>query len=354
MISAVVSYGLEQNPIAGGWLDQLERSLEQEWGYQPPRDFQPIYILGVPQSGTTRIYEWLCQHSPDIAYFTQGQLSVVDHPFVSERCREAVGWALDLDTPDEGVHEFLAMCNHPLIQGKHGLVAAMDILSGAETVSLGHHKELSSYLQQLNGRIREQQPATFLNRYQVEKFKQAVQKAVFLWRRRDRPAGTFLGKIPAASLCPRLFSYLFPKTRFIHLARAPQQVLPAFMQSAQDIQEVPFISKRPISDNVMASYYGLLTQSLEQEVFNYPPAEPILHLTCEALVADPKPWLAKILNFLGLPEQPKLIEQGVAYFDKVQPVSATPTPQRVEELLATYAPDAQSYYEATQRASEQV
>lgn len=349
MISAVVSYGLEQNPITGGWLDQLERSLEQEWGYQSSMDFQPIYILGVPQSGTTRIYEWLCQHSPDIAYFTQGQLSVVDHPLVSERCREAVGWALDLDTPDEGVHEFLAMCNHPLIQGKHGLVAAMDILSGAE---IGHHKELSSYLQQLNGRIREQQPATFLNRYQVEKFKQAVQKAVFLWRRRDRPAGIFLGKIPAASLCPRLFSYLFPKTRFIHLARAPQQVLPAFMQSAQDIQEVPFISKRPMNDHVLASYYGLLTQSLEQEVFNYPLAEPILHLTCEALVADPKPWLSKILSFLGLPHNPALIEQGVAYFASTP--LPTSSPQRIEELLATFAPEAQSYYEATQQAAEKM
>ncbi|WP_287129190.1 sulfotransferase [Candidatus Cyanaurora vandensis] len=349
MISAVLSYGLQQNPIPGGWLDDRERDLEKAWSYRPPTNFQPVYILGVPQSGTTLLYEWLCQY-PEIAYFSVGQLSVVDHYFVSEYLSETLGGLnLGVDAPDEGVHEFLAMCNHPLIQGKHGLVAAMDILSGPEAVSLGHHTELSSYIQQLNGRIREQQPAAFLNSYHVHKFQEAVQKSVFTWQRRGRPVNTFLGKIPAASLTPRLFSYLFPTTRFIHIARAPQQVLPAFIQAAQDIQEVPFIAKRPLSERVMASYYGLLTKSLHQEVFS--PTATVFHLTYENLLQDPEPWLTRLVDFIGLTGTPDRLEQGCQHLKNLPVPPETLTMQRVEELIATYAPEASAHYQRTQEAS---
>ncbi|WP_218079739.1 sulfotransferase [Anthocerotibacter panamensis] len=363
MVSAILSYSLERNPLSGPWLDGLEQQLEREMDYQPPTDFEAVFILGVPQSGATVIHQLLCQ-SPETAFFALGQLSVVDHFLLSDRWMEAIRWMVvserqglandavyDLESPEEGVHAFLSMCNHPLIQGRYGLVAAMDILSGREEVALGQHRELSSYIQQLNYRLREGQPNTFLNSYQVRKFREQVEKSVFVWRKRNRPVTHFLGKIPAASLSPRLFSYLFPGAKFVHIARSPQQVLPAFLKSTKETQSIPFISQRPINDRVLASYYGLLTQSLNQEVFDLDGANRAFHLTYEDLIRDPEPILKALVDFLGFKNRSTILDTGVNHVKALSRIPTTPTLQRIEELIATYAPNALEHYTRTQQQS---
>ena len=364
MVTAVTSYGLQKNPVAGGWLDAQEKQLEKEWSYREPHDFQPVYILGVPRSGTTILYQLLCQ-SPETAYFALGQLAVVDHYLLSDHwldslkrvvtpaSRKIDDMAYDLLSPEEGVHEFLSMYNHPLFQGQHGLVAAMDMMTGQEEVALGFHKELSSFVQQLNGRIREGQPDNFLNSYQVAKFKEAVYKSVFAWRRRSRPVTTFMGKIPAASLSPRLFSYLFPNTKFIHIAREPQRVLPSFMKFAKDIQEIPLIPKKDLNDKVLASYYGLLTKSLAREVFEM---DNVFHLTYEQLVQDPQATLSRLVAFVGIKEGGEAVVQaGCARLENrnLPRTQADPqAQQRIEELIAIYALEAPDHYARTVTASK--
>ncbi len=362
MVSAVVSYGLQNNPLVGNWLNNQEKNLEQEYNYSPPSDFETVFILGVPRSGTTILYQLLCQNSPETAFFAIGQLSVVDHYLLADRWNDTLvkvvtpsnrkidDVAYDMWSPEEGVHEFLSMYNHPLFQGQHGLVAAMDMMTGDEAVALGHHRDISSFVHQLNGRLKEGDPEAFLNSFQVAKFREAVQKSVFVWRKRGRPVNTFIGKIPAASFSPRLFSYLFPKAKFIHIAREPQRVLPSFMKFMRDIQEIPFIPNKPLNDKILASYYGLLTKSLHEEVFELEKQYPVCHLTYEALVRDPRATLERLVNFVGIKEGGPVIEAGIARLeDRNRPKSqaSEQNQQRIEELLATYAPEALEHYDQT-------
>lgn len=346
LLTANLSYGLQNYPLSGEWLDELERNLARQWNYEPGAMTNTVFILGTPQAGSDVLYRLLAQHCPELAYFAQGQLSVVDHYLLSDLWSETVGMLSNPWYPAPGIHEYLSMFNHPLVQGRYGLVATQDFLVGKEEVVLSRHRELSPFIQQLNNRLRntaEGTPATFLNSYHVAKFKEAIHKSIFAWQRRQRPVQTFLGAIPASSLVPGLFSYLFPGAKFIHIAREPHSGLGAFIGGGRELPELPIPARGNTSDKILASFYGLVCRALQREVMDAQLESLVLHLTYEQLRADSETTLTRITNFLGIPHTPILTQ--AAHKVVTQLPSVPERTQRIEELLATYAPEAQNLWQ---------
>jgi len=343
-----LTYSLQNNPLSGAWLDELETQLGKQWQYQA-KMLPAVFLLGTPQAGSSLLYRLLAQHCPETAYFAQGQLSVVDHYLLSDLWCDTLGLLADPWSPAAGIHEYLSMFNHPLVQGRYGLEATQDFLVGKEEVVLSRHRELSPFIQQLNSRLREGTPETFLNSYHVAKFKEAVHKSVFAWKRRYRPVKTFLGAVPSSSLVPGLFPYLLPEVKFIHIAREPHACLGAFIEGGRELPEIPFAAQGEASEKILASFYGLTVRSLQKE-FLTQTAVTVLHLTFEELVQNPDAVLARVTDFLAVPLRPGLTQAAQAAVAKVP--TASERTQRLEQLLATYAPEAQSLWEETQALAQ--
>jgi Sulfotransferase family len=342
LLSAGFTHGLQNYPLSGRWLDDREQQLETQWHYYPHCPTDPIFIVGTPQSGGDALYRLLVQHCPEMAYFAQGQLSVVDHYLLSDLWCDTLGLWTDPLAPAAGIHEFLTMFNHPLIQGRYGLEVTEAFLAGKEEVVLSRHQELSSFIQQLNSRLQDGSPATFLNSYHVAKFKEALAKSVFTWQRRKRPVQYFLGAIPSSALTPRLLQYLFPTVKLIHIARQPQTGLAAFVGGARELPEIPMGNRPNTSANVLASYYGMTARALQRELLT--DTIPVLHLTYEALQENPGAVYQRLTEFLAIAPHPALSEALEQQF----PVTKLPeSNQRIEELIATYTPEAQDLWQTT-------
>ena len=110
----------------------------------------------------------------------------------------------------------------------------------------------------------------------------------------------FLDKTPANALVLPFLTKLYPRARYIVLTRHPLAIFTSYAGSFFDGDYEVANRHNPILDRYVPAIAAFLRDR---------PA-PLVHVRYEDLVEKPEPEMRRILDFLGLPFEPGVIEYG--------------------------------------------
>jgi tetratricopeptide (TPR) repeat protein len=111
-----------------------------------------------------------------------------------------------------------------------------------------------------------------------------------------------IDKMPANFLCAGIIHAAFPCARIIHMQRHPLDTcLSVYFQN--------FYNVSPYANDLgnLAHYYGEYRR-ITDHWRNVLPAATLLEVPYEGLVADPEGWTRRMLDFIGLPWDPKCLD----------------------------------------------
>jgi hypothetical protein len=110
----------------------------------------------------------------------------------------------------------------------------------------------------------------------------------------------FLDKTPAYALVLPFLRKLYPEAHYIVLTRHPLAVMSSYANSFFDGDWIAASQFNPVVNRYVVAMARLLRE----------PARHMHHVGYEQLVRDPKNELARIFEFLGLPDQPDAVNYG--------------------------------------------
>jgi hypothetical protein len=110
----------------------------------------------------------------------------------------------------------------------------------------------------------------------------------------------FLDKTPAYALITPFLTRLYPKARYIVLARHPLAILSSYANSFFEGSYEEAYRFNPILDRYVPAIAGFLRET----------QTPKLHVRYEDLVQKPEAELARIFGFLGLEDEPGAVNYG--------------------------------------------
>ena len=111
-----------------------------------------------------------------------------------------------------------------------------------------------------------------------------------------------IDKMPANFLYAGMIHGMFPKARFIHMQRHP-------LDTCLSIYFQNFFGMGPYANDLdsLAHYYGQYQRVMAHWRSLLPPAA-LLEVPYEALIADQEGWSRRMLDFIGLPWDPKVLD----------------------------------------------
>jgi tetratricopeptide (TPR) repeat protein len=137
----------------------------------------------------------------------------------------------------------------------------------------------------------------------------------------SRTALRIVDKMPRNFLYAGLIRTVFPKARIIHMRRDPiDTCLSIYFQA---------LGAYPNDLEDLAHYYGEYLRAMRHWRSVLPPTA-LLEIPYEALVADPEPWTRRMLEFLGLPWDPRCLE-----FHRTERVVITASKWQVRQKIHT-------------------
>ena len=134
--------------------------------------------------------------------------------------------------------------------------------------------------------------------------RQQRMSAAYLERLKSPRAGVLrvIDKMPANFLYAGLIHGLFPRARFIHMLRHP-------LDTCLSIYFQNFFGMGPYANDLdsLAHYYGQY-QRVMAHWRSLLPDTAVLDVPYEALIADQEGWSRRMLDFIGLPWDPKVLD----------------------------------------------
>lgn len=110
----------------------------------------------------------------------------------------------------------------------------------------------------------------------------------------------FLDKTPANALVLPFLAKLYPRARYIVLTRHPVAIFTSFVNSFFDGDFEVAQRHNPLLDRYVPAIATFLREK----------TTPLVHVRYEALVEKPEAEMRRVLDFLGLPFEPRTIEYG--------------------------------------------
>ena len=134
--------------------------------------------------------------------------------------------------------------------------------------------------------------------------RQQRMSAAYLERLKTPRAGVLrvVDKMPANFLYAGLIHGMFPKARIIHMLRHP-------LDTCLSIYFQNFFGMGPYANDLgnLAHYYGQYQRAMAHWR-SLLPSTALLEVPYEALIADQEGWSRRMLNFIGLPWDPRVLD----------------------------------------------
>ncbi len=282
---------------------------------------KPIFIIGVPRSGTTLLYKILCRH-PELAYFTSCDLKNI---IPKKRQIQIIENWKKLKAKNEKIphseENFFAALTHKLKNGEKMNPVPIE-------AEIFWQKFFG---QEYVNNISTNQRITLSN--ELSEFLESQKKI------------RFLNKAPQH--CMRLFALkkTFPDAKFIHISRDPKQVIASSL--VREKKEGKFNIGIKLKNEIPSRNYNLI----EKWAWAYKDIiESINEFGCEQdknrfmsvhydeLVKNPKQIISNILNFCEL--NTSSIEKMVPHIhdtsEKWKEILTTEDEQKIFKIISNY------------------
>jgi len=249
--------------------------------------YKPIFIIGIPRSGTTLLYNLMAQHK-DLAWFSQNDRSkMFTKEFLKfyklrKRLYDIRRWSTEepFDLADYEVLfdvpiEFPNFWNHPI--GK-GWASEKDVDDSAQV---------------------------FLRDIISETIKEKKRKR-------------FLSKYPRNAVRIRFLNRVFPGSVFINIVRDGRAVVASMLKRVKnenlDYFGIPLRNGNQLEFDLLEAHARQWVEVLEEinNARNHLKPEQYFELKYEDLVSDPKMWLKKIFSFCDL-KQENIFQNEIKY-----------------------------------------
>jgi tetratricopeptide (TPR) repeat protein len=158
----------------------------------------------------------------------------------------------------------------------------------------------------------------------------------YLARLRPAESGAtrIIDKMPANFMYAGLIHAVFPRARIIHMQRHP-------IDTALSIYFQNFFNIGPWANDLedLAHYYGQYVRIMRHWRATLPPAN-LLEVPYEGLIADQEGWTRRMLEFLELPWDPRVLE-----FEKTERVVITASKWQVRQKIHSGSAGRWRHYE---------
>jgi len=262
---------------------------------------KPIFIVGVPRSGTTMLYRMLCKH-PDLAWFSHEDLQFLFPKKRQEKLKK----------------KFTKMKenNEKIPQNEQSLVVfglkQENPLEGTSKIPI----EYETFWLRCFGR----EYITDVSEDKKNEIIQTIQK--FLEREKKI---RFLNKSPNNSKRLYVLKKIFPDAKFINLVRDPRSVISSMLVRQElegkfnvripiknkTLRRVSLLKQKFLSDikkfDAVDNYsnaYNQITEVIHEFYVQYP--DNFINVIYEELLAEPEKIVTKILEFCELEKHPNL------------------------------------------------
>jgi len=253
---------------------------------------KPIFIIGVPRSGTTMLYRMLCKH-PDLAWFSHEDLQLFFSKKAQERLKE----------------QFTKMkeSNEKIPQNERSLfvfgLKQQDPLEGTSKIPI----EAETFWMKCFGR----EYITDVSEDKKDKIIQTIQKVL-----KKEKKNRFLNKSPNNNKRLFVLKKIFPDAKFINIGRNPLSAISSMLtrRELEGVFNVPiprknktlgkisllkqeFLSTIKIIDAVdnYSNAYKQITENIHE--FSIQHHDNFINIIYEELLAEPEKIVTKILEF---------------------------------------------------------
>jgi len=249
--------------------------------------YRPIFIIGVPRSGTTLLYHLMAQHK-DLAWFSQNDLSVI----FSKDFLKFHNWKRRLFVTRKWFFR------EPTVPNHYVLFDVPDELARFWNYHIG--------LDWANEKDVKNSTQTYLH--------DAISQ-IILKKNKKR----FLSKYPRNAVRIRYLNKVFPGSIFINIVRDGRAVVASMIRRAKDRKEdyfgTPLRNGNQLEFDFLERHAHQWIEVLEEinKAKNYLEPQQFFELKYEDLCLDPKKWMEKIFSACDLKQQ-DVFQQKITRF----------------------------------------
>lgn len=249
--------------------------------------YKPIFIIGVPRSGTTLLYNLMAQHK-DLAWFSQNDRSkILTKEFLKfyklrKRLYDIRWWSHD----------------EPFDLADYEVLFDVPI-------------ELPNFWNHFIGK-------DWASEKDVDDSAQAHLRDIILEIIKEKKRKRFLSKYPRNSVRIRFLNRVFPGSVFINIVRDGRAVVASMLKRVKnenlDYFGIPLRNGNQSEFDLLEAHARQWVEVLEEinNARNHLRPEQYFELKYEDLVSDPKMWLKKIFSFCDL-KQENIFQNVITY-----------------------------------------
>ena len=259
----------------------------------------PIFILGLPRTGSTMLHEVLACH-PDLRAPIFWEATFVPGLSILDRCRQLITSlqisAVNLLSPRfKSVHKLGTFSPHECI--------TLQALS-LRTMQFHAAHDVSHYNAWLE--TCDWQPAYDMHRSYLQ------------WLQFNGAGERWVLKAPGHLLSIEALNNTYPNATFIQLHRNPKEVIPSMASLFLHLR-APFtrsVDRKQIGDDVARQWQLALNSTMRQRQSDKALDSRFLDLRYSELTENPIENLSRILNFCGLRNDDSIIDAFQNYLDQ--------------------------------------
>ena len=259
----------------------------------------PIFILGLPRTGSTMLHEILACH-PDLRAPIFWEATFVPGLSILDRCRQLITSlqisAVNLLSPRfKSVHKLGTFSPHECI--------TLQALS-LRTMQFHAAHDVSHYNAWLE--TCDWQPAYDMHRSYLQ------------WLQFNGAGERWVLKAPGHLLSIEALNNTYPNATFIQLHRNPKEVIPSMASLFLHLR-APFtrsVDRKQIGDDVARQWQLALNSTMRQRQSDKALDSRFLDLRYSELTENPIGNLSRILNFCGLRNDDSIIDAFQNYLDQ--------------------------------------
>jgi len=259
---------------------------------------EPIFIFGVPRTGTTMLHSIICAHKK-LAWFCHTDINEWISDEQKYQYEKYFGWLKSKKKKIPMSEETLFVFGKRLGKGLK---------------EFGHPPKGTSKIP-IEGEIfwRKYFGENYVKDISVEQKIQLVKNLSELITEQSKPR--FVGKAPNHSI--RLFALkkIFPDSKFINVARDPRAVISSMLQRLETEGKfepgIPIQNKSNFDDGDLVAKFATLYKEVTDAIFEFSKAKnsnSFITIFYEDLMADPTKITKQIIKFCGL-DKPKSIKR---------------------------------------------
>ncbi len=276
-----------------------------------PKIIKPIFIVGVPRSGTTMLYRILCLH-PDLAWFSHEDLKFWISKEEQEKLK--ISFTKMKENNEKIPKSEQSLFVFGLKQGTP-LVGTSKVPIEAETLWANYFgKEYITDISEdkKNGIMKE-----------IQRILEKEQKS------------RFLNKSPANSMRIFALKKIFPDAKVINIARNPLAVIASMLQRLEQegsfIRGIPFRNKPPGKINFLKQNFyqsqendairdfSIKYKEITENVYDFSIShyENFINVIYEELLTEPETVITKLLEFCEL-EKPSNLKELIPKMEETK------------------------------------